>query len=78
MTEQPYPNVLYSKEAATFMMAIAALQRANGMRLDDAIEYGIEKYWEYAHHGPHSGDPQRGSGDLDWWRQFMRAVGGPA
>jgi hypothetical protein len=72
VTHQPYPNVHYSKEAATFMMAITALQRANGMGLDEAIEYGIAKYWEFTRSCPSGGH------DLDGWRTFMKAVGGPS
>lgn len=53
------------------MMAITALQRANGMPLDDAIEYGIAKYWEFTRSHPSGGF------DLDGWRQFVKAVGGP-
>jgi hypothetical protein len=67
---QPYPNVLYSTETMAFIMAVAALRRAGGTPVDEAIEAGIAGYWEFARVRP------SGSMLIDDMRRFMRSVAG--
>lgn len=69
MSEQ-YPDVRYSKESSAFIMAIAALQRANGVPLDAAIEHAIAVFWQYQRAGTTSLD-------LEGLRGFIRHAGAP-
>jgi hypothetical protein len=53
-----------------FIMGIAALRRAGGAPVDEAIEAGIAGYWEFARVQP------SGSMLIDDMRRFIRSVAG--
>jgi len=67
---QPYPDVDYSKETVAFVMAAAALRRAGGTPVDEAIEAGIAAFWEFARSRPTQ------SMDIGDMRRFVRSVAG--
>ncbi|SHN47754.1 hypothetical protein [Cryptosporangium aurantiacum] len=67
---QKYPDVLYSKETSAFIMAMVALQRANGVSVDDALDWALDRYWQQFGR-PHS------SFTLNDLQAFIRDVAPP-
>lgn len=37
--------MLYSKETSAFIMGMVALQRANGVPVEEALDWAIARYW---------------------------------